>query len=655
MMRLIARNSSNAVIASNDIVLPVSDEMDCRACHASGSQSSAKPAAGWVWNGQQERDFRLNILRLHDEHQFARHNSLYVPALNARGFNSQGLYRGVIADGKPVLCAACHASEALGAPSYGTIPQLTTSVHSFHAHVTDPVLNTTLDSATNRSACYRCHPGSTTKCLRGAMGASVATDGSMAMQCQSCHGNMSAVGSGRTGWFDEPNCQSCHTGTAVSNMGQIRYTSAINPSTGSARVPSNWNPASPPTGLNATFATTANTPATGLSLYRFSYGHGGLQCSACHGSTHAEFPSAHVNDNVRNTQLQGHAGMMVECTSCHVSMTASTTNVTGGPHGLHPITQDWVNNHHDLVGKTGGSTQCKVCHGTDYRGTVLSRAQSNRSWSAFNTTITFSKGDQIGCYNCHQGPSEGDRNPSTAPTVSNKTASTTNNQSVAITLPSTGTGVTLRVISQPANGSVGLVGTVATYFPNPGFTGTDTFTYSAFNGSMNSNLSTVTISVGQGPISLTANAQVPATYPAGWDVAYAVVPTATNTTASPTFDWSFGDGSAHDTRQFPTHIYAAAGTYQWGVTIHASTAAITLNGSIVISSPLAVGINQSGSNLTLSWPASSADTLLQTSSDLGMTSPWQWVTASPVSNGNSFSVTIPKTGNNQFYRLVRPW
>ena len=32
----------------------------------------------------------------------------------ARGFNPQGLYRGVVADGKPVLCAACHASEALG-------------------------------------------------------------------------------------------------------------------------------------------------------------------------------------------------------------------------------------------------------------------------------------------------------------------------------------------------------------------------------------------------------------------------------------------------------------------------------------------------------------------------------------------------------------
>jgi len=198
-------------MATNDIVLPVSDEMDCRACHASGTQIAAQPGAGWVWSSNPERDYRLNILRLHDERQFAAHLALYTSALAARGFNAQGLYRGVVADGKPVLCAACHASEALGAPSYGTIPPLTASVHGYHAHVMDPALNATLDNADNRAACYRCHPGSTTRCLRGAMRGAIAADGSMAMQCQSCHGNMSAVGStNRVGWFMEPVCQRDH-------------------------------------------------------------------------------------------------------------------------------------------------------------------------------------------------------------------------------------------------------------------------------------------------------------------------------------------------------------------------------------------------------------------------------------------------------------
>src|SRR5512140_910081 len=35
MMRIVARNSSGAVVAETHIVLPISDELDCGACHAS--------------------------------------------------------------------------------------------------------------------------------------------------------------------------------------------------------------------------------------------------------------------------------------------------------------------------------------------------------------------------------------------------------------------------------------------------------------------------------------------------------------------------------------------------------------------------------------------------------------------------------------------
>ena len=312
LMLLVARDAGNNIIATNQIVLPISDEMDCRACHASGSDAAAMPAAGWVWDGNQERDFRLNILRLHDQHEFTNHAGLYQAALHDKGFNPAGLYRTVTADGKPILCAACHADVALNIlTSYSNIPPFTASMHAYHAHVLDPILKTPLDDVANRSACYRCHPGSTTRCLRGAMGGAIAADGSMEMQCQSCHGNMSNVGSiSRTGWLDEPVCQSCHTGTATSNNGQIRYTTCFTNSTFGVRI-----------AVNQTFATQSNTPTAGISLYRFSVGHGGLQCEACHGSTHAEFPSTHLNDNLRNIQIQGHAGVMVECLACHTDHT----------------------------------------------------------------------------------------------------------------------------------------------------------------------------------------------------------------------------------------------------------------------------------------------------------------------------------------------
>ena len=643
LMRIIAHNGGGTPIATNDVVLPVSDEMDCRACHASGTQTDAMPGAGWLWDGLPERDFRLNILRLHDEHEFAQHPDLYQAALAARGFNSQGLYRGVVADGKPVLCAACHASEALGAPSYDRIPPLTASVHSFHAHVQDPVLNTTLDNSDNRLSCYRCHPGSTTKCLRGAMGGAIAADGSMEMQCQSCHGNMSTVGStNRVGWFMEPNCQNCHTGPANHNNGQIRYNSAFDAS-GLPRVP-----------VDMTFATTPNTPAANLSLYRFSTGHGGLQCSACHGSTHAEFPSTHANDNLRNTALQGHAGMMIECTACHVSMTATAANVSAGPHGMHPIGQDWVNNHHDLISQTGGRAQCQACHGTDYRGTVLSRAQANRAWSAYGGTITFARGAQIGCYNCHSGPSEGDRNPAIAPIASDVFTNTSNDKSVAMTLSATGAGSSLRVISQPANGAVGLSNNVATYFPNPGFVGNDTFTFVAYDGSKNSNLATGSVAVVQGPFSLGAAAHVPPTYPAGWPAAFAVVPKATNTIAPVSFNWNFGDGTEASTNQYSAHIYSMPGSYSWNVVASAATVATTNNGVIVIGNPVALEIAHAGSSVTVSWPNTIADTLVEEASGFDVASPWSWLTNSPTKNPDFLSVMVTAS-SNRFFRVRRPW
>jgi len=484
MMRIVARDSSSKVIATSDIVLPVSDEMDCSACHASGTQASAKPAAGWVFATSKERDYRLNILRLHDEHQFSQNAPLYKDALAAKGFGASGLYTAVL-NGKPVLCATCHASEALGAPSFsssnGTVPPLTSSVHTKHAGVQDPQLNLTLNDSGNRNACYRCHPGSTTRCLRGAMGGAIAADGSMAMQCQSCHGNMTKVGSSsRVGWFMEPNCQNCHTGTATKNNGQIRYTSVFD-ANGQERVP-----------VDQTFATTPNTPASGLSLYRFSTGHGGLQCSACHGSTHAEFPSSQRNDNIRNVQLQGHAGVTVECTACHTSM---PTSPNGGPHGMHPIGQAWVTGHHDAISSVGLAS-CQACHGKDSRGTELSRIQGDRSFSVGNLgTQTFYRGASIGCYSCHQGPSSSSMNNNAAPGMSDVSAQTNAGTPVTIVLPVSGTNATVRIISQPANGTVGLNNNTATYFPFDGFSGKDTFTYAAYDGAKNSRLATGSVTV----------------------------------------------------------------------------------------------------------------------------------------------------------------
>ncbi len=168
--------------------------MDCRGCHASGSGPAAEPAAGWVNDPVPARDYRLNILRLHDERR--QDGAAYAALLGSVGYDASGLFA-TATSGHSVLCATCHSSNALPGATQHDVGPLTHAIHSVHATVIDPASGLALDASTNRSACYRCHPGATTRCLRGAMGNAVAPDGTLAMQCQSCHGSMAAVGERR--------------------------------------------------------------------------------------------------------------------------------------------------------------------------------------------------------------------------------------------------------------------------------------------------------------------------------------------------------------------------------------------------------------------------------------------------------------------------
>ena len=390
-VKVTAKDTTGKVLATATAVLPVSDEITCAACHATTSdpnpaRQAAKPAAGWVpTTGDAEKDWKLNILRKHDEKRMVNgtFTSVYSSALSAVGLNANGMYLSALA-GKPALCAACHESNALGTKNQPGVASLTSAQHASHGKVIDPTTVTAsnpigirLDDATNRNACYMCHPGSVTACLRGAMSTV------SAVQCQSCHGNMTKVGTPtRVGWLDQPNCQACHfngkrTTTAVDASGNL-----IKPA-------------------DTRFATNANTPAAGFSLFRFSKGHGAMQCESCHGSTHAEYPSTHTNDNLQSIALQGYAGTVRECTVCHAT---PPLTLNGGPHGMHTIGQTWVGKHGDLTEHNGGPAQCAYCHGSDYRGGPLSQVKAARTFSTETGSRSFAAGQNVGCYDCHNGP-----------------------------------------------------------------------------------------------------------------------------------------------------------------------------------------------------------------------------------------------------------
>jgi hypothetical protein len=379
LVKVVARDTTGKVLAQARVVLPVSDEMSCAACHASNASPDAMPKkAGWVNQIDPDRDYKMNVLRLHDEKHLG--TSAYTSALQAKGYPSAGLLASAN-QGKPVLCAACHASNALPGTGIAGISPLTQAVHSHHATVKDAKTGALLDSIDNRSACYQCHPGSVTKCLRGAMGNAVDAQGNATMDCQACHSGMSNVGRpGRVGWLDQPNCQACH------HDGK-RETAAVS-GTG---VLKKWQ--------DTRYASNPDTPQAGFSLFRMSKGHGGLQCEACHGATHAEYPSSHRNDNLLAQDVQGRAGTIGECTACHKTV---PTTATGGPHGMHTIGSTWVSKHGDSA--EHGASACAYCHGADYRGGALSTAKAARSFSAEGKTVKYTAGQRVGCYDCHNGP-----------------------------------------------------------------------------------------------------------------------------------------------------------------------------------------------------------------------------------------------------------
>lgn len=219
-------SGTNAVLAQTRTTIPTSDEINCGKCHGNSTDPTV------VFN---------DILTKHDARQ--------------------GTH---LLSSKPVLCASCHGSPALGAGSPGSSGvYLSQAIHGFHSGLpTQP-------------NCYDCHPGAVTQCNRSTK--HTAADGN----CTNCHGTLATVATtialgSRVPWVSEPKCVTCHN-------------------TGIAQVD------------------------TGTTLYRNAIGHGGLFCCACHGSPHAMTPSNQASDNYQALQYQGKSLVLGDCRVCHRS------------------------------------------------------------------------------------------------------------------------------------------------------------------------------------------------------------------------------------------------------------------------------------------------------------------------------------------------
>lgn len=210
-------------IARTQAVMPVSTELSCNLCHNTPGISP-----------------ETDLLRAHDR-----------------------LHNTNLEQSKPVLCASCHADNALGTPGTPGVPNLSSAMHSAHA--------TRMAQAGLTNVCYACHPGIRTSCQRDVHFAN-------GINCSDCHGDMATVGNpARNPWVDEPRCGDCHVrqGFQFEEAGR---------------------------------------------LFKDSRGHGNIHCATCHSSPHAITPAVTQVDNVQANRVQGHPGVINGCTVCHTRM-----------------------------------------------------------------------------------------------------------------------------------------------------------------------------------------------------------------------------------------------------------------------------------------------------------------------------------------------
>lgn len=224
------KDASGNVLAMTRATVPTSDEINCQKCHGA--------------------DPFNDLLQKHDQ--------MHGTTLMAQ---------------KPVLCANCHGSPALGTNGKGSSGKyLSFAIHNSHA--------------SRGASCYDCHPGATTKCSRSI--AHTSQDGG----CTTCHGGMQqvadSIAGGRVPWASEPTCLSCHNVSGVD---------------------------------------------TGSVLYRNAKGHGNVYCASCHGSPHAMVPTTQASDNYQAIQYQGKAKAIGSCGACHSSSRGEGLSEFAEKHG----------------------------------------------------------------------------------------------------------------------------------------------------------------------------------------------------------------------------------------------------------------------------------------------------------------------------------
>lgn len=174
MIRVTDSKTGKELATTDNVVVPVSNEMNCSSCHGTS-------------------DTDLNILKAHDE--------LSKTQLVAD-----------LSKGQRHKCADCHQDNILESAGKPGILPLSQAIHGFHANK--------MAQSDIKPECYSCHPGPVSQCYRGVMSA----EGVSCVNSK-CHGDMENIAGtqaqGRQAWLQEPDCGNCHGEKYSANAGQL--------------------------------------------------------------------------------------------------------------------------------------------------------------------------------------------------------------------------------------------------------------------------------------------------------------------------------------------------------------------------------------------------------------------------------------------------
>jgi hypothetical protein len=410
MVRVQAEVNNNPV-ASVDIVMPISGEAECQACHSVdvgtgiATNDLVTPASAMEdplfpdnvpFEVSVEWSSDINLLQLHDDKHGTSLAGNFDPATGK-------------AD-NPVVCQTCHYTPALDLAQLGPLgpendgplvlpnfsspskangrdqlkhKSMSNVMHSHHGTVDVngnspgdpgydannlliPTMPPAIDGQGNRrdpvttrtileESCYLCHPGKRTQCMRGAM----ANGG---LVCQDCHGQMQDVGDDFTRDVSPSNVAAFDLGPDFyTNPATPRVPWANEPGCGSCHTGyANDNLASDPDVLVSPTDTLGNTDGIRLlAAYRQSDPKAtpivptnkAFAENVVEAGDMPGDPGAIGNPKLYRVST-GHGGLF--CEACH-----------GSTHAEWPASNPNANDNipaAQIQGHTGYIAECTVCH-----------------------------------------------------------------------------------------------------------------------------------------------------------------------------------------------------------------------------------------------------------------------------------------------------